>query len=60
MTPTELRTRRNALGLTQKQLGEAIAIPENTIARWEQGAMPIRHGALLSLALDALANHNPR
>lgn len=54
MTPTELRTRRLALGLTQQQLGEVLAIPEKTIARWEQGAMPIRHGVLLTLALEAL------
>ena len=55
MTPDELRQRRQALGLTQKQLGEAIGVPDKTIARWEQGVFPIRHAVMLTLALDRLA-----
>lgn len=55
MTPTELRTRRIVLGLTQQQLGEALGVPRATIARWEQGVFPIQHPTMLALALEALA-----
>ena len=54
MTSDELRTRRRLLGLTQKQLGEVLAIPEKTIARWEQGVFPIQHPVMLALAFEAL------
>lgn len=55
MTPDELRSRRQALGLTQKQLGESLGIPDKTIARWEQGVFPIQHAVMLTLALSHLA-----
>jgi transcriptional regulator with XRE-family HTH domain len=51
----ELREARLRLGLTQKQLAEKFEIPINTIARWERGALRIKHQKLLSLALVALA-----
>ncbi len=41
MTGPELRARRNALGLTQKQLGAQLGCHQVEIARWETGAVPI-------------------
>jgi transcriptional regulator with XRE-family HTH domain len=53
-TPTSLRERRKAMGLTQQQLAEALAVPMNTVARWEQGAINIAHPRVLELALIEL------
>lgn len=54
MNGKELRLMRATLGMTQKQLGAALDIPVNTIARWEREEMPIEHGKLLWLAIDQL------
>lgn len=54
MTGPELRTRRQALGLTQRALAERLGIPWNTLARWERGELRIEHARLLDLALEAL------
>ena len=37
MTPEEIKSRREALGYTQKELGEALGVTERTIGRWETG-----------------------
>lgn len=50
----ELLRRRRALGLSQTALGERLGIPQQTISRWESGALRIEHPELLALALDAL------
>ena len=34
-TPEEIKSRREALGLTQKEFGEALGITSRTIRRWE-------------------------
>jgi putative zinc finger/helix-turn-helix YgiT family protein len=38
LQPAEIRSKREALGLTQKQLAAAIRIAESTLSRWESGA----------------------
>ena len=57
MTPADLLTAREALGLSQHALAEALGIPRNTVARWERGALLIRHGTILRLALERLRMH---
>ena len=51
---SELRRRRVALGLTQKQLGEYFNKDGNTIARWERGEVVISTPQLVRLALTGL------
>lgn len=48
---------RTARGMTQKQLGEALGVPQPTIARWESGDHNPSHGSLkkIAKALNALA-----
>jgi predicted transcriptional regulator len=41
LTPEELKRRRKQLGLSQTALSALIGIPQNTISRWEIGAIPI-------------------
>lgn len=36
--PVEIRQRREALGLTQKQVAACLQISESTLSRWETGA----------------------
>jgi transcriptional regulator with XRE-family HTH domain/uncharacterized protein YuzE len=50
----DLRTFRDSMGMTQQELGEALGVPRNTIARWERDDMPIEKPQLLSLALRGL------
>ncbi len=38
LQPEEIRQKREALGLTQKQLASALRIAESTLSRWETGA----------------------
>ena len=44
--PRELR---EALGLTQKELGEAVGVDSMTVSRWERGEFGPRRGALVRL-----------
>jgi len=37
MTPEEIKAARASLGLSQKELGEALGVTERTIRRWETG-----------------------
>lgn len=37
-TPGLIRALREALGLTQAQLGEAVGVDKITVSRWERGA----------------------
>jgi len=41
MTGAELRQARKRLGMTQKQLGEALSVHCNSIARMERGEFQI-------------------
>lgn len=54
MNGTEIRERRHNLGLTQKELGQILGIPDNTISRWELGTVVPEHPQMLDLALTAL------
>jgi predicted ATPase/DNA-binding CsgD family transcriptional regulator/DNA-binding transcriptional regulator YiaG len=52
---TELRVRRQALGLSQAALARALGVASNTVARWERGERSIRSPELVDLALQRLA-----
>jgi DNA-binding transcriptional regulator YiaG len=52
MEPSELRTRRLALHLSQKHLAEVLGVSASTVAHWEQGVQKIP--AYLDLALRTL------
>jgi DNA-binding transcriptional regulator YiaG len=41
MTPTDLRSLRLALRLTQAQLASKLAVSRNTVQRWECGTSRI-------------------
>lgn len=41
MTAADLRNRRLALNLSQRQLAEAFGISKSTVAHWEQGVQRI-------------------
>lgn len=50
----DLRQLRESLGLSQKQLGDALEIPRNTIARWERGELQMEKTRLIELAISGL------
>lgn len=54
LSGSEIRARRDQLGMTQSQLGQRIGVPANTIARWERGELRIDHPEMLRLALSAI------
>lgn len=54
MTPDDLKTARQRLGLTQKGLAEALRLGSNggrTVRRWEAGDMPITGPATVAIEL---------
>jgi len=60
-----LKSEREALRMTQADLGRRLNVSPNTIARWERGELKIEHAGMLQLALQALRNgvassSNPR
>lgn len=54
MTGTELRQRREWLGLTQAELATDLGISANTVARWERDELRIGNPKLIALALQGL------
>jgi len=59
MNGDELKARRDALDMTQEQLGTELGVAANTIARWERGERAIPPH--LSLALETVErNHKPK
>lgn len=56
MTPTELRTTRKQLGLSQAGLASLLDVDVMTISRWERGVQPIGNPTILRLALERLAD----
>jgi transcriptional regulator with XRE-family HTH domain len=54
MDGQELRRRREALGLSQADLGRLLGVMQNTVSRWELGLVVIRHPKILALALEAI------
>lgn len=45
-----LRRRRSELGLTLKQVADAVGVSEATVQRWEAGTMSIRYDRIVKLA----------
>jgi len=54
-----LKRDREALGLSQAELGRKLSVSANTIARWERGELKIEHPAMLQLAMAALREKDP-
>jgi transcriptional regulator with XRE-family HTH domain len=54
LTPTELRTRRHILGLTQRELAVVLQVSANTVARWERGELRVGDPEHLICRLDRL------
>lgn len=50
MTPEQLKSIRERLGLTQAQLAQRMGVERNTINRWEMGLNRIPRMAQLLLA----------
>lgn len=46
--------RKKHLNWTQKELGAALGVSSNTIARWERNEVKIDNPIMLGLALEAL------
>ncbi len=55
LSPDEIRSRRDALGISQTELALALRIPDTTLARWESGGQlqPRALDLLLRLFLDS-------
>jgi transcriptional regulator with XRE-family HTH domain len=51
MTAAQFRKWRLSQELTQKQTGDVLGVPSNTVARWEQAARPVPHW--VRLLIDA-------
>jgi transcriptional regulator with XRE-family HTH domain len=54
MPRADLRGRRQALHLSQADLGRTLGVARNTVARWERGELEIRYAELVALAMDRL------
>jgi transcriptional regulator with XRE-family HTH domain len=60
LTGTQVRERREALGLTQTQLGAKLGKHKITVSRWETGTSPIDSPEMVDLALEALEKRQGR
>lgn len=58
MQPNECRRRREALGLTPKQLSQIAGLDERTVCRFEADASATRHATKMAI-LRALRNAEP-
>ena len=58
MDGAELRRRREALGLTQTQLGTRLGVSLRSIQEWESDLRPIR--PMVELAFEALEDRAAR
>lgn len=45
----QIRAAREAKGMTQPELAEAVGAARETVSRWETGAMPISRRSLMAL-----------
>ena len=59
MTPDDLATIRQRLGLTQAELARLLDVPDSTVSRWERGLMAIASPTILRLALERLEQTRP-
>lgn len=60
MTPTEFRTARKALGLTQHELAGALRMGKwgfQTVGKWERGEVPVP--GPVSVALELMKANLP-
>jgi transcriptional regulator with XRE-family HTH domain len=49
MVPDEIRERREALGLNQREMADLVGVPHGTYANWEKGRSSPRHVLLEKL-----------
>jgi predicted ATPase/DNA-binding CsgD family transcriptional regulator len=54
LSPADLLAQRKALCLTQAELGAALGVAANTVARWERGELRIGHPVRVRAALTRL------
>jgi transcriptional regulator with XRE-family HTH domain len=52
--PSQLRARREELGLSQAELAASLGVTANTVARWERAEVAIGNAALVGIALRHL------
>lgn len=57
-SPAYITTLREALGMTQAEMGKALGVDKITISRWERGA--VRPGPKSVAALEKLRNQAAR
>ena len=50
-----LKVERVKLGLSQVELAERLGVTQNTMSRWESGAVAIRHRVIMERALRDVA-----
>jgi len=55
VTPEDIRAWRDARGLSQQDLAEALGVRQATVSRWETGERPATM-PLVALALKALGS----
>lgn len=60
MTPSDLKSWRAALDLTQAGAAEALGVPKRTYEGWEAGRTPTEHPSLLTLACEAVKRRRKR
>lgn len=60
LTPTGLKARRQALGLSQAELGDILDVSQAAVAQWESGAKAPRNPTQVATALASAENelHN--
>ena len=59
MTPAELRTLRDSLGLTAEQVAQMAGVRDRTVRRWEAGDWPVPQDVADALRrLDAQIEHH--
>ena len=58
MDAEELKKRREALGMTQEQLAEALTVHAMTVSRWERGERSIP--SHLPLALETIEREHKK
>lgn len=58
---SELKKQREKLGLSQRELAEALGVDVGTISRWERGARtPPKYVALALEALERIVKKSPQ